>query len=549
MSDDKNEEYVSKYNQLDMDYTSWRTFYKKVSEFIWPTGGEYLEDAKPTDVAEPYGSVLIDSAEYANKILGAGMQGGLCSPSRPWFRLGLLDEDLAKFGSVKEWLDTVESVMYKVLAGSNFYESSHMGFEEQGAFGTECLYFEPHGEEIVRFYPFTAGEYRIALSADRRVDTIYRNFKMTVIQMAEAFGKDQLSNSAKGMLDRNKYTYYDVMHVIEPRINRDPTKLDQANMPWKSIWLQPEEKDLKLRVSGYPAFPAAVPRWATRAQAPYGFGPGHSALGGTQMIQEMEKTGIKGLHQLVNPSMAVSAKYKGVLDLTPGAVNYDSSEEKAIMRRLFDINLPLRDLDAKTTSIERRIERAFYNDMFLIISTLDRSDVTATEILERKEEKLLMLGPTIERQIKEKLEPVIDFVFNEVNRRGLVPPPPKEMQGQPLKAEFVSLLAQAQKLVTAQGMRTYLAEVERVAAIDEQSTVKTDLLEYLDQYGHIIGVPAKIIRSADETDAIIAEINEANAVRAQQEQALQQAAMARDLGSASTTEDTALGALKQELGF
>lgn len=541
----RKDKYMARWGQLNTQYSYWRQFYKEVSEYIWPTGGVY-DSEKPSHASpRKYNSILKDSGEYANKILGAGMQGGLSSPSRSWYRFGLMDKELEEFGPVKTWLSTAEKITRAIFNRSNFYASSHMGYEEQGAFGTECLLMEEHPVDVVRFYPITCGQYRIASGADGRVDTIFRECQFTAIQMVEKFGANKVSKEVKRQAEERPFTYVTVMHVIEPRHHRDINKKDSLNMPWASVWFEKRAKETILRESGFEMFPGAVPRWSLRGSTPYGFGPGHGTLGAVKMVNELEKSGLKGLHQMVEPALVVPRKYRGVIDMTPAALNPADSGEDIAIRRLFEVNLPLRDLEAKVDAISRNIERAFYNDMFLLISNLDRRDITATEILERKEEKLLMLGPTIERQIKEKLDPCVDFVFKTALKRGIIPPPPEELQGMSLKVEYVSVLAQAQKLIDAQSLRAYRDEVGWAASLNPSTLHKTDLFEYLEQYGDAVGVAPKIIRPQEDVEEVLQQ-EQAMAQQAQEQ--AQAVETVKALGSASTEEGTALGEVKKSLG-
>ncbi|MCK5602590.1 head-tail connector protein [Candidatus Pacearchaeota archaeon] len=553
MSLTENQKYWAKYKMLDNEFYGWKSFYKEVTEFIWPVGGVHLdEESLPNDKPKIHTGMLSDAAEYANKIYGAGYQGGLCSPSRRWFELTLKDKDLAKFPPVKEWLDHVETVLYQIFQSSNFYQASHIGFEEQGAFGMEAQFMMDDPTDVVRFFPMTAGEYRVAANYRKQVDTIYRKIKMTAIQMAKMFGKNKLSDRVTSVLDRNPFTWFTVLHIIEPRDDRDTSKVDANNMPWKSVWVEDGVDDRILRESGFNRFPAVCARSATRGQSPYGYGPGHAVLGRAKVTQEMEKAGLTGLHLMVRPPMITDSSFKGILDMTPAAHNEGGSDIRGGARALYEVNLPLQALEAKINQIEARIERSFYNDLFLMITNMQRvgRDPTATEILERKEEKMLMLGPSVERQAKEKLDPIIDFTFDAAIARGnLIKPPPQELQGMPLEVEYVSILAQAQKLAVAQGLRAYLAEVERVAAVNPETMIKSDLFEYLDQYGTVLGIPTKIMRPQEEVEAELAAIREAQAKQAQQEEYMAQTEMARNLGSASTADGTALADLKQSMAI
>ena len=242
--------------------------------------------------------------------------------------------------------------------------------------------------------------------------------------------------------------------------------------------------------------------------------------------------------------MAVPSKFKGVLNLIPGAMNYVDLEDKRV-GPLYQISVDIDRIENKIVAVQNRVEKAFYTDLFLLI-TAATGTMTATEVMEKQEEKLLLLGPTVERQI-ESLDNIIDVVFEFADERGMIPPPPPELEGQELKVEYISLLAQAQKLVMANSINAYLAVAERVSVLWPGSVIKTDANEVLDQYADIVGVPSKIIRPDDEVEEIEATQQQA-AQQLQQMEAMQAGAgIAKDLGGASTASDTALGSLKEGL--
>ena len=542
-------ECLARYKELDSQYQTFiKPFFKDVSNYILPRRGMFMEDGSPDNFnpKRRLQNIIDDTATRANRTLGAGMQGGLCSPSRPWFRRGLADEDLAKWGPVKEWLHELELLEYKIYAGSNFYTVVHTCFEEQGGFGTSPIIMEADPERVFRFTICTAGEYRIALSANGRVDTLYWMRWWTAKQIVEAFGIGKVSQRVEAAFTSSPAKYFKVIQAIKPRENRNPLFIDNINMPFESIWFEYDEPTKILRESGYHEFPGAVPRWGVTGGMAYGMSPGLDALGNTKMLQEMQKASIKGLHKMVDPPMLVAGKFKGILDLTPGATNHTESGEKDRVGRLYEINLPLKDLEYKIESTRSSVERTYYTDLFLMLSaTQGRADRTATEVLELHEEKLLMLGPTVERQIHELLEPILDRGFAIIERMGLLPPPPKELQGVKLKVDFISLLAQAQKLVTSQALHSYLGMVERVAMVDEGSLLKTDFNKFLESFGDTVGLPPEIMRSDAEVEELQEGQMAAQEEAAEADKAAQEASVMKDLGSANTGEGTALGDLKR----
>lgn len=542
--------YKSKWDELDKQFFAFRDIYQDVSDFLLPAYGQYMDKGRPYEAknVKRFQNILNDAGSRANQILGAGLQGGLCSPSREWFRLSLDDKELAKFGPVKEWLHTVEKILYRVYAKSNFYPEIHTSFEAQGGFGTAAIIQEEDLDDVVRFTMFQPGEYRLAMGKDGIADTLYRKRWMTAIQMVKTFGADKVSDSVKNAVEGNKtpFEYHQVLHCIEPNVGRDTTKIDNTQMPFKSVWIEDAAEDDKfLRQSGFEERPFVAPRWRKVGDLPYGLGPGCYVIGNVKMLQEMEKSGVKGMHKEVEPPLNVPAKLKDVLSLLPGAPNYYDGDQK--VSSIYDVKIDWNAFEFKVQSIEARIDRSFFVDLFLMIIQ-SRRDVTATEIMERKEEKLILLGPTIERQIKDLFDPTITRTYNICFKRGLIPPPPEEIQNRQWEIEYISILAKAQKRDDGISLQAYRQEAEAVALLDKYSLAKTDWGEYLDQYAEIVGVPPKVVRTKDEADEIKQAMIDEDAQQAAAEQLAAASQSAHNLGSASTEEGTALGDMKEAVG-
>ena len=520
--------------------------YKDITNLVLPRRGFFPGEGDPSqiDVRARHDQIIDDAGTKALRTLGAGLQGGLCSPSRPWFRRSMKDPDLSKYGPVKAWLRTVEEAEYSMYRGTNFYNVVHTAFEELGGFGTAPILQMEDPNTVMRFRISTAGEYRIALGEDGTVDTIYRDLWLTAFQLQAMFGRERLSAPVQSAIENNPYSYFRVIHVVEPRSSRDPNMKDHTNMAFRSLWFEYGENDTQLRDSGFEEFPGAVPRWAAIANLAYGLAPGHSALGNIKMLQEMQKSAIKGVHKKVDPPMKVPSKYKGLLNLTPGATNV-VDDDGAGVGSLYDVNLSIQELEYKIMEIKKDIDATFYADLFLMLSRAnDRSDMTATEVVERHEEKLLMLGPTVERQETELLQPILGRGFNIMWRAGLIPEPPKEIQGQEMKIEFVSLLAQAQKLVTSQSLHAYLGMAERVQQVSPLSVHKTDYDEFLEQFGDVVGLPPKIVKSKEDTEKSRAAEAQAIAQQKKLEQMQMAAGAAKDLSGVQGESSESLNALK-----
>ncbi|WP_320169515.1 portal protein [Maridesulfovibrio sp.] len=526
MNDTDKNRYTARLLSLRQERSSWEPHWQEISDYILPRRGVY-SGQRPNDGRVKGGRIIDSTATRALRILAAGLQGGLTSPARPWFRLGISDRDLARHKSVREWVAQVESTMYRALSRSNFYSCIHSLYTELSGFGTGILYCEPDQERGLRFRTLTAGEYCLATDAQGRVDTVYREFKMTARQLENRFGRENLPATVSSSLDRNRDHWFDVLHVVQPRDEFDHERLDGENMPFESIFLLNGKGGHILSVSGFVENPYMAPRWDTSAMDVYGRSPAMDVLADVKMLMEMSKSQIQAVHLTLRPPMKVPSMYSRRLNLLPGGQNPVEQNQQDSVSPLYQVRPDLAGVSNKIQDVRAAIREGFYNDIFLMMAGSDRKTITAAEVAERHEEKLIQLGPVIERQHTELLDPLIDRVFGILLRAGQLPEAPSVLEGVDIKVDYISVLAQAQKMVGTQSIQSLAEFVGRLAQANPEVLDKVDMDRAVDDYAELIGVPNGIVRSGDEVEKFRAE----RKVQAQQRQNMQDSLQAASTGA------------------
>lgn len=178
-----------------------------------------------------------------------------------------------------------------------------------------------------------------------------------------------------------------------------------------------------------------------------------------------------------------------------------------------------------------------------MLAQSDRRQITAREIDERVEEKLLMLGPAMESMHNELLNPIIGNTYAEMVKANMLPEPPDEISGQPLKVEYISTMAQAQKMVGIGSIERWIGFVGNVAQIYPDARHKVDAVSAVDQVGEMLGVPQKLIRP----DADVQDILKQEAAQAQQQQSLQLGMAGAQAAETLSNAQTSKGNLLQTL--
>lgn len=529
--------YLQRKAALWTERSSWDAHWREINDHLLPRSGRFFDDSNRG--VKKHNNIYDSTGTRALRVLAAGMMAGMTSPARPWFRLSTPDPGLAEYAPVKEWLHAVSRLMRTIFDRSNTYRALHTVYEELGAFGTAATVIEDDFDNVLHHFPLTVGEY--AVSADRKgnINTLYRQLRMTVAQAVEAFGYDACSATAKNLYDtRNLDAWITVYHAIQPRLERDYGRRDAKHMPFASCYFEAGSDAAAdgnlLRESGYQTFPALVPRWSASGGDIYGSGPGMDALGDIKQLQHEQLRKAECIDYKTRPPLQVPTAYKNLeLDMLPGGVSYvDAAGQQSGIRTAFETQLDLSHLLNDIGDVRSRINQTFYADLFLMLANDTRSNITAREIAERHEEKLLMLGPVLERLHNELLDPLIEITFSKIVAAGILPDPPREIAGSDLRVEFVSMLAQAQRAVGLSGIDRLIGTIGAIAQAKPEVLDKLNGDQIVDNYADMLGVDPELI-VADDQVAIIRK------QRVQQQMAMQQAAaMPAMADTAKTMADT-----------
>lgn len=523
---------------LRTDRYSWWLHWREIADYMLPRRYRWLVTANQMNRGSPINSRIIDStASLAWRDCASGMMAGITSPARPWFRLSLEDDDLSEQSDVRLWLDEVSRRILHVMSKSNYYQSKHTQYGDLAAFGTAPLIIYEDFEDVIRCFNPCAGEYFVATSERLAIDTIYREFTMTVQQMVEKWGIDNVSTDVAqsytnggANLVREKI----ICHAIEPNTDQIKGIPGLKGMAYREVyWEQGSDANKVLECCGYEEKPFSAPRWDTSGNDAYGRCPAMDALGDIKQLQVEQKRKAQAIDKMVNPPLIgnVALKNEPVTSL-PGGITYTPTTVETGLKPIYEVKPELHHMVEDIKEVQGRIERVFFKDLWLMISQLDTVR-TAAEIAARKEEKMIMLGPVLERFHNESLDQDIDRIFAIMWRAGLLPKDvPQSLKGQMIKVEYTSILAQAQRAVMTTGIERLVAFVGNIAAGQEGKGQHPDVLDNLDwdkiidKYAGMLGVDSSVV-------VPYAKVVRIRAARAQAQQAsmMQQQAMAAVQGA------------------
>lgn len=527
---------IQRHTALFRRRQNWMDVWKEIRNYELPYDGQFDDD-------QPDKPNLHDDNIYSNipnicrAIFAAGIQSGLTPPSRKWFRYTLADMTLNDNMTVKRVLDQRCDITEYVLARSNFYNAVHTVYTEL-PYGQAPMGIFSTGTGIT-FVPYPIGTYALGTNAQGQVNTFARKVKMTASQIVGQFG---IENCPRFVQDtyrsNNGYTeYFTVCWLVEQNDKSNPEELGSKKMPYRSVyWVDGSDSNEVLAATGFEEWAIPVARYDVKGLNSYGTGPGWDALPDSRMLQKMEYDSAMATELGIKPPMQGPSDLAHRINLFPGGFTPNTDANNAI-RPLFQGQLDIGTLDQKIVRVEDRIKRTYSTDLFMMLDQLERGQMTAQEVMARNQEKLQQLGPVVERLQSEFLNAVLDRVYNILDRNGIFPPVPDDVQelmnGQEIKIEYLSPLAQAQKMSGLTAIEQGIAFVGQTAQLDPRVVNRVDFSDAVAKYLDRIGVPATMVRSEEEYQQIIEQQQKAEEAAQQQAIEAQQAQQAAPLAQAA----------------
>ena len=480
------------------------------------------------------------SPRIATRRLVNGMATGLTSSARPWFGLKTpRDPDLRDFQPVKEWLETVRDMIYRLYARTNYYDMTKMQYADLGTMGVGSTLSLEHSNYLAVWHHLPVGSFWISLDDGLRVNRLVRQTRPTVEQLYQQVRGDtsKVTRQCRDAYDKGNYDLHvPCMHVIEKNEDGKGNYLSNGvRKPWRSIkWeIEQTDKNVLLSEKGFDSQPFTAPRWETVGEQVYcDTAPGFDALPDMRELQLTARRKGRVTDNLVKPALAAPAGLSRTgLSLDPGTINYIDAMSGDVVKQLVQTDpRALTEVRTDMEATSKRIHELFYADLFLAITEMEGVQPrNEQELYFRNEEKLSQLGPVVDRLNIEKLEVDVERAYTILKNLGLLPPIPPELRGQPLEVEFISILAMAQKAAMNTGIERAARFVGFLAGIFPEAALKFDAEQAVDEFVESSGTTPRIIRS----DEMVAEMKKQLEQQQQRQQLAASAPAARDTAQAA----------------
>lgn len=436
---------------------TWEAHWEDVSTFVAPRYGGVV--GFRSRGAKRMERVFDTTALDANDTFAAGMFGHLCSGK--WFALkGKRGDEIAD-----EWYSEATRILLEEISMSNFGQVGYETFKKLGAIGTACVLVEAGTVTTLNFREFHIGSFFIMENSRGLVDTVYRRFKYTARQAVQDFGKENVGPVVLKAYGDNKRRNeeFEFIQAVFPRTDRDTTKLDQENMAFACLYIAVKDKHL-IEEAGYEEMPFIVVRLEVESGEVYGRSIGMKKLPEVKLLNKKVKLRIKAFEKVVDPPLQVPDDgYIMPLRTTPGGINYYRANSTDRIQPL-TTDIDLSPCFVVEEGLRKSINHAWYVDLFALLADTEKATMTATEVMEKVEEKLILLMPLLGRLQAEWFDFMIARCLALLIRAGLIPEPPEGVEM--YEVEYMGKLAIALKLGEIKALRTTMDYIGPLAEMD-----------------------------------------------------------------------------------
>lgn len=500
--------------ELEVNYNTMLPLWRELAKYFLENQARFL--AKDVNKTPKKNNLLDSFPLLALRNYISGMMSGATNPAKKWFKTAVENNQNEDDYEIKMFCAQVSHLFRDIFFASNFYQSLPELYGQNGVFAIGVMALEKDYDTIMRTKVLPVGSFRIARDEKGVVNTLYRVYTETASNLVEKFGEDNVSDTVKDAIrNGNSETPFEIVHAVEPNRKYKKNSVWAEDKKYISVYFERAAKKCTklLRKSGMDVFPYVVFGGTTNGENVYPTGsPGMTALADTKQLITMIREYGKAVKKMVSPAYTGNAKnINKVKNLNDNSGSFipSAKDDSNTIRPIHEVNptglSPLYDCIEQT---KNSIGQIFYNDLFAMMVNTNRRQITATEIDERREEKMVLLSPLLE-QMHTALKQVFDWLFHVCLEEGIIPPVPQSIQGMDLKIEFVSTLAQAQKASSIVGMERFVTFAANTAQAigDPLLAKKVNGAKMIDDYADFANidpdqiVPTEVVEQAKAAQA------------------------------------------------
>lgn len=472
---------------------------REAGKYVWPAAQVQVRTAMSNDNQPRTVEKYDDTAVMSAYRMTSGIFTYLMPVGAKWFEFVAQNYDLSQNPDYQEWMSIATSQTHKEIWRSNFQREMFLTIRSMIVFGTGVISVEMIGGDII-FKSHHIGSMFFDDNNRGEIDTVYRQIFYTVRQAAQEFGENNLSKSAKKAFEAGKLTEkHEYVHVCAPNKDFDG-KFGSKKVV--SFYICIPDKKIVKKDKGFDHLPYLVARFARVPGGIMGYGPAIEYIEDIRMLNRMARSFIESAELANNPPMM--AEDDGVVGQPvtgPHGMIYIRSGAQFPKPYVSGINV---QSNGEVIFQQRDIIRqAFFNDLFEALA--QHRNMTATEVVQRVEEKIAILAPAIIALQKEIFSPlitrVLDLLMNSTKEEKRIPEPPDTFD---YDVVYQGRLALAMSNMQTNAIEATMAKWapydERLRVFDNIDPITAFRQSYLNS-----GAPAEGLRPVED---IIAEREE-----------------------------------------
>lgn len=516
--------------ELESSFNEIKADLVELAEYFYPRSVRFLaQDVNKTNKKK--NTKIIDSTPIiAVRNFSSGMMSGATNPAENWFRFRIKNYNMENDYEVKTYCSNVEKLMKDAFDASKIYSKLPLVYKQLAVFGFSALCLEADFDDIFTAKLLPIGSYRYAKNYKGQVDTLFREYTETAKNIVEQFGIDNCSDNIKNAVEKAPQTYFEVVHCVMPNPNADNTKIWAKNKKFISVYYEKSEKNF-LSESGFDKFPYVVFESEVNGEDVYPTEcPAINALPDVKQLFSMVRDKAKAVKKILSPPMRGPAKYKDKsIQMLPDTYLPDDDSGSGV-KPVHEVNPRVLEIEQDIQTMKQMIKEHFYNDLFaMILNTAERSR-TATEVNELKEEKMVLLAPLL-LQIHSGLNAIFEWLFEQLAIVDVLPEAPEQIQGSEIDIEFVSTLAQAQKVQKISGMERFTTFTMNLAnSLDPMLRYKLNPNKIIDDYADFANIDPSQLMPSEYVEQMRAAAQKKQEQQEQMQQLQQGTEMIKNMG-------------------
>lgn len=437
---------------------------------------------------------------------------------------------------VREWYLTCSHIAMQLVNQSNFHTVTQPVNLERASVGTGMMMCYETGNKYAPFYfkHSHVGTYTFQEDLQGRPDTLRRWFMASAHQLSKEFPNGSFGVRVQNALLDHKKRHsekFKIWHVVKPRAERDPSKLDNVNMPYAEFYICNEDENL-IEESGMHEFNTMVSRFQHGADGIiWGVSPARKAMPAIAQVNYLQESLDLLLDIKINPRILAEAGMVGEIDMRPGQKTLTragalSTSGGGVREWATGGDYPMgKD---RIRDKQDQIRKLFFNSLWQPFSDVQK-EMTATEFAGiRDQSEMLFVG--VNARYEADINPMLSKrVFGICMRQGVFPDPPqqllKESNGfydipDPLTT-FQTNLSRTMKRKAVEHQDQFFLRLQQYAQVDPTVLDEIDLAAHTRELARTYGFRNPLLRPETEVIQIAQARLEANAQAQQQQEAMQ----------------------------